>query len=139
MWSKVHSKRVQGVQPEKVWQVWCDVKQWHTWQSDIDYATLDGEFIVGSTINMKLKDGPEVAFDIVEIASGRQFTDVTRFPGARMYDCHEIINHGDAIEVRTTIRIEGILAFLWRKIVAENVANGMAAQTDALIEKARHV
>ena len=32
--------------------------------------------------------------------------------------------------------IEGPLAFLWRKIVAENVADGMAAQTGALIEKA---
>jgi hypothetical protein len=34
--------------------------------------------------------------------------------------------------------IEGPLAFVWRKIVAEDVANGMAEQTEMLIEKAAH-
>ena len=33
--------------------------------------------------------------------------------------------------------IEGFLSFLWKKIVAEDVANGMESQTEALIERAR--
>lgn len=138
MWSKTYSKRVSGVTLEKVWQVWFDVNQWHTWQTDIEYARLEGEFKVGNNISMQLKEGPKVAFEIVSVAPGQEFTDVTRFPGARMFDSHELIDHGDEVEIRTTIRVKGILSFLWRKLVAENVASGMAAQTDALIEKARH-
>jgi hypothetical protein len=55
-----------------------------------------------------------------------------------MYGCHEFITHSDELEIRTSVSIEGYLSFLWRKIVAENVANGMAEQTEALIEKSRN-
>jgi hypothetical protein len=55
-----------------------------------------------------------------------------------MYDSHELIDHGDELEIKTTISIEGPLSFVWRKIVAENVANGMKEQTEKLIEKARN-
>ncbi len=137
MWSKTYSKRVRGVQSEKVWNLWTDVNQWHTWQSDIEYAKLNGEFNVGNTFGLKPKGGPAVSIEIVAVESGRQFTDLTRFPGARMFGCHEFIAHGDELEIRTTVSIEGFLSFLWKKIVAENVAHGMAEQTEALIEKAR--
>jgi hypothetical protein len=54
-----------------------------------------------------------------------------------MFGSHEFISHGDELEIRTTMSIEGFLSFLWRKIVAEDVANGMAKQTEALIEQVR--
>ena len=137
MWSKTYCKRVRGVQAERVWKLWTDVNQWHTWQSDIEYANLEGEFKVGNTFRLKPKGGPRVSIEIVKVEVGRQFTDLTRFPGARMFGCHEFIAHDDELEIRTTMSIEGFLSFLWKKIVAENVANGMAEQTEALIEKAR--
>ncbi|MHB8140734.1 MAG: SRPBCC family protein [Vulcanimicrobiaceae bacterium] len=139
MWSKTYSKRISGVQVEEVWKLWTDVNRWHTWQPGIEYAKLDGEFKVGNTFQLKPKGGSRVSIQIVKVESGRQFTDLTRFPGARMFGCHEFIPHGDELEIRTTMNIEGFLSFLWRKIVAENVADGMAEQTEALIEKARSV
>ena len=137
MWSKTYSKRVRDVQAEKVWKIWTDVNQWHTWQPDIEYAKLDGDFKVGNTFRLKPRGGQGVSIEIVKTEYGRQFTDLTRFPGARMFGCHEFIVHGDELEIRTTMSIEGFLSFLWKKIVAENVANGMAEQTEALIEKSR--
>jgi hypothetical protein len=59
---------------------------------------------------------------------------MTRFPGAKMYGDHEFIVHGDALEIRTTMSIEGPLSFLWRKLVAEGVASGMFEQTERLID-----
>lgn len=137
MWIKTHSTRVKGLKAEDVWKVWTDVNGWHTWQTDIEYAKLVGEFEVGNTFQFKPKGGPEIPIEIVKIEPGRQFTDLTRFPGARMFDAHELISHGDELEIRTTLSIEGFLSFIWRKIVAENVANGMKEQTEALIERAR--
>ncbi len=138
MWSKTYSKRVRGVQAEKVWKVWTDVNQWHTWQPDIESAKLDGDFSVGNTFKIKPKNGPAVSIEIIKVESGRQFTDLTRFPGACMFGCHEFIVHGDELEIRTTMSIEGFLSFLWKKIVAEKVANGMAKQTEALIERSKN-
>jgi hypothetical protein len=66
------------------------------------------------------------------------FVSLTRFPLARMYDLHELLDHGDELEIQSTIRIEGLSSFLWRKLVAENVAKGLEDQTDKLIERARN-
>ena len=138
MWSRTHSKRVRNVPAENIWAVWIDVNQWHTWQPNLEYAKLNGDFKVGNTFKLKPIGGPAVTIEIVKAEFCREFTDLTRFPGARMYGCHEFITHDDELEIRTTMRIEGFLSFLWRKIVAEDVANNMAKQTEALIEKSRN-
>jgi hypothetical protein len=139
MWSKSYSKRVRGISAEKIWAVWTDVNQWHTWHDDIEWAKLEGQFKVGDTFKLKPKGGPEVSIRFIKIEPGQQFTDLTCFPGARMFGCHEFITHGDELELRTTISIEGFLSFVWRKLVAEKVANGLVKQTGALIEKAKRV
>jgi hypothetical protein len=136
MWSRTHTDRVTGLKAEQVWQVWTDVNRWHTWQTDIEYARLDGVFAPGSTFTLKPKGGPRVNIEIVTAEPNRRFTDLTRFPGARMYGDHEFVAQGDALEIRTTMRVAGPLAFVWRKLVAEGVAKGVAAQTAQLVAKA---
>ena len=138
MWSKVYSKKKQGLKAEQVWQVLTDINQWHTWQSDIEYAQLEGEFKVGNTFLLKPKSGPRVNIEIIKVELNKQFTDLTRFPGAKMYGSHEFISVGDTLEIKTMIGIEGPLAFLWKKLVAEGVANKMMEQTASLIDKARN-
>lgn len=136
MWSRTHSTVVKGARAEQLWRVWTDVDRWHTWQPDLEYAHLDGAFAAGSSFTLRPKGGPTVTIEIIRAEPARRFTDLTRFPGARMYGDHEFIPRGDALEIRTTMRIEGPLAFVWRKIVAEGVASGMAGQTEKLIETA---
>lgn len=138
MWSKSYSKLVKGVDVEKVWKVWTDIDHWHAWQSDIEFAKLEGEFKVGGRFLMKPKGGPKVKIEIIQVEKNKKFTDLTRFPLAKMYGSHEFIIHGDELEIKTTMSIEGALAFLWRKLVAEDVAKGMAEQTDNLINKVLH-
>lgn len=139
MWSKSYSETVDGVKAGQIWKVWSDVNQWHTWQDDIEFAKLDGEFVTGSIFQFKPKGGPNIKIELTEVKLNRSFEDLTKFPLAKMYDTHELIDHGDKLEIKTTIRIEGPLSFLWRKLVAEDVAKGMSKQTRSLIEKAKHV
>ncbi len=138
MWSKSYSKRVKGLDAGQIWKVWTDINQWHKWQDDIEYAKLDGEFQKGSIFLFKPKGGPKIKIELTEVKENSVFVDLTRFPLARMYDSHEIIDHGDELEIKTTIRIAGPLSFLWRKVVAEDVANGMEEQTEKLIERVRN-
>lgn len=138
MWSKTYSKKVKGLKAEQVWKVWTDLNQWHKWQSDIEYAKLEGEFKVGNKFLLKPKGGPKVNIEIIKVEPNRQFIDLTRFPGAKMYGSHEFVIHGDELEIKTTMSIEGPLSFIWRKIVAVDVANGMMEQTNNLIEKAKN-
>lgn len=136
MWTRTHSKTVTGLTADQIWKVWTDVNAWHTWQPDIEHARLDGDFVVGNTFQLKPKGAPKVTIEIVKAEVDRRFTDLTRFPGARMYGDHQFVVRGDEVEIVTTMSIEGPLAFLWRRIVAEDVANGMPEQTDQLVRRA---
>ena len=135
-WSRSYSTRVKGVEPEKIWKVWTDIDHWHTWQSDIEYAKLEGEFKPGSTFTLKPVKGPKVKIRLHRVEPLRNFTDLTRFPGARMYGSHDFICHGDELEIKTTIELEGFMSFLWRKIVAEDIVKSLPEQTKNLIARA---
>lgn len=138
MWTKSYSKTVEGLSAARVWKVWTDVNQWHTWQDDIDYAMLDGPFGKGNVVRFKPKGGPMIKLELTEVKANSFFVDLTRFPLAKMYDVHELIDHGAALEIKSTIRMEGPLSFLWRKLVGENVAAGLEKQTERLIEKTKN-
>jgi len=137
MWTKSYSATVKGLDARQVWKVWADVDKWHTWQDDIEYAKLEGEFKDGNFFQFKPKGGPRIKIELTKVEPNSAFVDLTRFPLAKMYDSHELIERGDGLEIKTTISIGGPLSFLWKKLVAEKVANGMKEQTDRLIEAAR--
>ena len=139
MWCKTHSMSFEGVRPEQVWKVWSDVNQWHAWQPDIEYARLEGEFTAGQVFRFRPKGGPELGIELTEVKPQARYADLTRFPGARMLDAHEIVDHGARIEIRNTLTVTGPLGFLWRKLVAEGVAASIEAQTRSMIEQARRV
>lgn len=137
MWSKTYSTIVKDLDAKKVWGVWTDINNWHTWQNDIEFAKLDSPFTAGSIFKFKPKGGPTLNLEVVELENAKVFTDLTRFPLAKMYDRHEVIEHPDGVELKTTISISGPLAFLWRKIVAENIVKGLPAQTKDLINRTK--
>jgi hypothetical protein len=139
MWSQSHRKVYKNLDSSNAWAVWTDINHWHTWQPDIEYAKLNGEFAVGSTFTIKPKSGPAVKIELIEVEECRLFTDLTRFPLARMYGRHEFNEHADGLEVITTMSIEGKLAFMWKKLVAEGIAGNMQVQTENMVKKAKSV
>ena len=139
MWSKTYSTKVTGVSAAEVWKVWADVDRWQEWQGDIDFARLDGAFVQGGKFTLKPQGGPKVKIEILKCDINRNFTDLTRFPLARMFGSHDMIEHGDGLELTTTISIEGPLAFVWRKIVAQGVADSLPSQTEKLVARAQEL
>ena len=67
------------------------------------------------------------------------FTDLTKLPLAKMYDKHELISHGDHVELKSTISISGPLAFLWKHLIAKGIVASLPAQTENLLKKVRDV
>ena len=137
MWTRSYSTTVKGIDVDRLWRVWSDVDAWNRWQGDLDFARLEGSFATGSTFLLKPKGGPKVGSELLTVEPNRRFVDLTRFPLARMYGEHEFIAHGDAVEIRTSVSVEGVLGFLWRKLVAEGVARSLEEQTRGLVARAR--
>ena len=137
MWSKTYSKKVTGLKLEGIWAIWADINNWHEWHDDIEYAKLSGKFDSGNKFILKPKNGPKVSIELIEVNPYSKFVDLTRFPLAKMYGIHEFIQNGNEIEIKTTMKVTGLLSFIWRKLVAEKVANGEEEQTNGLIKRAK--
>jgi len=139
MWTRKHSMSFENLTPAQVWKVWSDVNQWHVWQEDIEYARLKGAFATGQIFKFRPKGGPELDIELTEVKPLAGYADLTRFPLAKMHDAHEIVDHGDRVEIKNTLTVSGPLGFLWRKLVAEGVAGSIEDQTRRMVERARNV
>ncbi len=90
-------------------------------------------------MQFKPKGGPLIPITLTCVEPTHLFVDLTKFPGARMLDDHEIIQHDDGVEIKTTIRIEGPLAWLWRRLVVNDIVRGLPQQTEQLIARVHRV
>ena len=132
MWQSTHTAVVPGLDKYAVWRAWEDVNHWHHWDRDIDSAELHGAFVANACFTLHPKGGPSVKIQLVRAEPLVGYTDCTRFPLARMYGIHDMLETPEGLRLTTTIRVEGPLAWLWRKLVAEKVANEAPAQITSL-------
>lgn len=137
MWTKTHSKIYPSLKKEDIWRLWTDVNNWPTWHGDLDYCKLDGTFTVGNHFKLKPKGAPAVKIKLVEIDEGNKFTDCTKFFGATMYDTHAMEETAEGLRLTNTLVVTGLLKFLWIKLVAQNVADTVPQEMDALVNLAR--
>lgn len=136
MWKKTHSVLTKAVTKEQIWQLFADVNNWHIWDDDIEYAHLQGKFEKGNFILLKPKGGPKVKIELVEMHPNEGFLDVTKFPLAKMYDYHSFEQTPDGLKITNTITVKGILAFVWIKLVAQNMVHGLPVHMEKQIQAA---
>lgn len=137
MWTREYSKTYQGIKKEDIWQIWTDVNNWSSWHGDLDYCKMDGDFKVGNFFLLKPKGAPAVKIELIGIEKNKKFTDCTKFFGAKMYDTHAMEETENGIRLTNKLVVTGLLRFLWIKLVAQNVANTVPQEMDALVELAR--
>ena len=137
MWTKTYSKTFQGLKREDIWRIWTDINNWPTWHGDLDYCKLEGDFKVGNHFFLKPKGFQPVKIVLTEINEGYSFTDCTSFFGAKMYDTHAMEETVDGLKLTNKLVVTGPLKWLWIKLVAQNVADTIAEETENLVKLAR--
>lgn len=136
-WIRVHEKTYKHVSKEAIWRVWADVNHWSSWHPDLDYCTLEADFSVGNHFFLKPKGMGAVKILLTDMQPGFNFTDCTRFLGARMYDTHVLEETPAGLLLKNTVRVVGPLRWLWVFLVARKVAAGIPDEMDALVARAR--
>lgn len=139
MWVKKHSKVYQGINKDDIWRIWTDVSRWPAWHGDLDYCKMEGAFSVGNHFMLKPKGAPAVKIKLLEIDEGKKFTDCTQFFGAKMLDTHAMEETTEGLRLTNTLVVTGPLKFLWIKLVAQNVADTVPQEMDALVKLARNM
>lgn len=136
-WEATHSITVKDLDRRAVWNAWADVDHWHRWDTDIEYARLDGDLREGQTFTLKPRGGPNVKIMFTRLQPLAGYTDLVKFPLARMTGIHDMAETPEGVRLTVTIRVEGPLAWLWRRIVAQGVADEAPAQLRALVDYAQ--
>jgi len=123
MWSQSHTLVTKEATKEQMWKLFADVNNWHTWDNGIEYAKLDGEFKKGNHFLLKPKKGPKIKIELYETIPNRKFVDLTHFPLAKMYGEHTFEDTPEGLKLTVTMKVSGVLGFLWKKIVAQDIIN----------------
>ncbi|HTE45184.1 MAG TPA: SRPBCC family protein [Gemmatimonadaceae bacterium] len=137
MWQATHEATFPGLDKAAVWAAWADVDRWHEWDTDIEFARADDGFRAGGRFVLKPKGGPRVQIGILRADPLAGYTDVASFPLAKMYGVHDMVDTPHGLKLSITIRVEGPLAGLWRRLVAQKVADEAPHQMQSLAAWAR--
>jgi hypothetical protein len=136
MWTKSHSIVTNEVTKQQMWNLFADVNNWHTWDTGIEFAKLEGKFEKGNHFMFQPKGGPKLKIGIIEAVENKKFTDFTKFPLAKMYGEHTFEDTSNGLKITTTMKVEGLLGFLWVKIVAQKIADALPADMREQIKAA---
>jgi len=137
MWIKSYSVITKDVTKEQMWKLFADVNNWNTWDKEIDYAKMEGAFKKGNSFVLKPKGGPKVKIELIETIENQKFVDLTKFPLAKMFGEHTLEETKNGLKITTTMKVKGLLGFVWRKLVAQNIVNGLPEETENQIKFAR--
>lgn len=136
MWTKSYSTLTKETTKEQMWQLFADVNNWHTWDDGIEYAKMEGKFEQGNYFLLKPKGGPKVKIQLIETIENKRFVDYTKFPLAKMYGEHDLEETPEGLKITTTMKVKGLLAFLWIKIVAQNIIDSLPKEMEQQIKTA---
>ena len=139
MWTRSYSVVTKEVTKEQMWKLWSDVNSWTTWDKSLELASMNGKFEAGNFYNFQPKGGPKMKIKIYETNENHKFIDLTSFPLAKMYGEHTFEETPEGLRVTTTMRVVGLLGFLWRKIVAQKIVDDLPKDIAIQIEAAKKI
>ncbi|MEP6512791.1 MAG: SRPBCC family protein [Parafilimonas sp.] len=134
MWTKTHSIVTKEVTKEQLWKLFADVNNWHKWDTGIEYAKMEGRFERGNHFQLKPKGGPKVNIELVETIENKKFVDFTKFPLAKMYGEHTFDETPSGLKITTTMKVKGLLSFLWIKLVAQGIVNLLPVEMEQQVK-----
>jgi len=137
MWTRSYSVVTKDVTKEQMWKLLADVNNWHTWDAGVEFAHLEGKFEKGNHFTFQPKGGPKLKIGILEAVENKNFTDLTNFPLAKMYGEHLLEETPEGLKITRTMKVQGVLGFLWRKLVAQKIVDDLPEDMQQQINTAK--
>lgn len=122
--------------PETIWHIWQDVKNWPTWDSGIEYSTIDGPFVTNTTGTIKPKGGPLVRTVLTTVEPLKQFVVTSKLFLARIIVSHYLSTTNGKTEVTHQIEMTGPLAFLFAYLIGRSMKKNLSQEIQAMLKKA---
>jgi hypothetical protein len=111
----------------------CDHDTWPAWSPDTEWVRLDGPVAVGTRGVLKPKGGPRAKFVIIACTPGREYTDTTLLPGARLVFEHTVQLTEGGSDLSVLVTITGPLALLWARVMGGGFRGSAQTDLDRLV------
>jgi hypothetical protein len=115
-----------------IWNKYVDVKNWKSWDPDVESSELFGDFVEGTQGILKPIGGPQAKFVITTVTKYIYFADRSFLPFAYIDFEHTIFDNGEVRQVTHTISIGGFLAPVFNFILGKTLANGLEEAVENL-------
>ena len=119
--------------PDAFFERWIDHGTWPTWSPDTEWARVDGPVVVGTRGVLKPKRGPKAKFVVTACTPGREYTDTTALPGARLVFQHTVEPTKGGADLGVLVTIDGPLAMLWSRVLGNGFRDSAQADLDRLV------
>ena len=99
--------------PEKIWAIWTDVEHWSRWDTELQYAYINGPFELGAIGKLTPKRGRISTFRISQFNAGNSYTFMLRLPFCSL-NVHRYLVSREGITYFThEVSFRGLLAFIF--------------------------
>jgi hypothetical protein len=111
--------------PEQVFLTYKDVANWPTWDPETVSASIDGDFVVGSTGKIKPGKEPETKITWVEVTPDKSFTVECKLPLCKMQFIHEMTAQNSRTVVVNKIELTGLLSSIFGLLIGSKLKQGV--------------
>ena len=136
MWTKSDSIVTKEATKEQMWKLFTDINNWHVWNSEIEFAKLEGKFEAGNHYLIQPKNGRIVKVKLLKVVENKHCLELGEFLLAKMYYDHIIEETPNGLKITSTITMTGLLSLLWVQLVVKKIANTMASHVQEQIKVA---
>lgn len=123
-----------------IWRLWQDVQNWNTWDTGIEYSTIQGPFITGTKGTLKPKGGPLVHTQLTLVEPLKRFVDESKLPLAtRLIFSHFLEEIKGKTLVTHQIEMKGPFAFLFAFLIGRTMKKNLPHEMLAMVKKAENL
>ena len=74
----------------KLWQIYTDVKNWKSWDIELEWSSLDVDFLENATGYLKSKGSPKIKFTLKNVINHSRFDIICPIPFGQLVIEHYI-------------------------------------------------
>lgn len=128
-----------NITPEQIWVTYQNVSTWPSWDSELQSASLLGNFEVGSKIIIQPKKGPTAKAVITECLPFEKFTDMATLPlKTKLIFSHQIEKNSKNIKITHRVSIDGSLTFIFKQLIGKSIAKHLPGAMEKLIQVSKN-
>ena len=91
---------IRGIQPEAVWNIWCDIPNWPSWDHNFREVKLNSSFAIGGLITIFHKHYPSpTELRICNIEESRRFDTESQLAFGHVTVQREVVREKDGVKI----------------------------------------